>query len=75
LGLLRMVELAREAARAWKVSEAATRRYLLAECLFEPGERLAPALFAFRDAAAALGLAPQDTEPRAVPMPVPAFDG
>ena len=68
-GRERAVELAREAARAWRLPEAATARYLLEECLYEPGERMRPALFAFRDRAAALGLARADLEPRGVRVP------
>lgn len=63
VGRARMETLAREAATEWRVSERATRAYLLEECLYEPGERLVPALFAFRDAAAALGLADGRTKP------------
>jgi len=73
-GLERMATLAEEAAREWRVPHEATRHYLLEECLFEPRERLRPALFAFRDRAAALGLARGDLEPRGVTMlaqPVP----
>jgi chorismate dehydratase len=65
-GAARVAELAREAADAWNVPLAATRAYLEDECLFEPGARLGPALRAFRDAAARLGLAPGDREPRGV---------
>ena len=66
-GAGRIEELAREAAQAWRLSEEDTHRYLARECLFELGERLVPALFAFRDAAAALGLARRELEPRPVP--------
>jgi len=66
-GRAAMPALARSAAAEWRVSEAATRRYLFEECLYEPGERLGPALRAFRDAAASLGLAPGAVEPRGVP--------
>jgi chorismate dehydratase len=72
-GAARVHALAEEAARAWGVAPAATRRYLVEECLFEPGERLIPALLAFRDAAAELGLARRDLDPRGVRMtPLPA---
>jgi hypothetical protein len=67
LGAARMEALAEEAASTWGVAPAATRRYLFEECLFEPGERLAPALLAFRDAAAELGLARADLDPVGVP--------
>ncbi len=66
LGAARMDALAREAASAWRVSEAATRHYLFEECLYEPGERLVPALHAFRDAAAALDLCAGTRAPRGV---------
>lgn len=69
-GRARMKALAREAARAWRVSEEATHDYLFTECLYEPGARLAPALFAFRDAAAELGLADGRLDPRGVPSEV-----
>lgn len=69
VGAARTPALAREAAAAWRVPEAATRHYLLEECLYEPGERLAPALHAFRDAAAALGLAHAQARPRGVRAP------
>jgi chorismate dehydratase len=68
-GAARVAALAREAADAWGVPLAATRAYLEEECLFEPGPRLGPALGAFRDAAARLGLAPAGREPRRVPVP------
>ena len=68
-GRARLEELAREAAERWAVPHAATRRYLLEECLYEPGERLVPSLRAFRDEAARLGLAGGDLEPRGVPAP------
>ncbi len=65
-GAARMRELAREAAQDWQVPVEATEHYLFEECLFEPAERMLPALFAFREEAAALGLARGDLEPRAV---------
>jgi chorismate dehydratase len=69
LGRSRMAALAEEAARDWRVPLAATRQYLLEECLFEPRARLWPALEAFRDRAAALSLARGELEPRGVPAP------
>lgn len=42
------------------------RRYLREQCRFELGAQLAPALRAFRDAAAALGLCRGDLEPGAI---------
>jgi chorismate dehydratase len=68
VGRARMETLAREAAASWRVAEAATRHYLFEECLYEPGARLEPALSAFREHAAALGLAPAGARPRGVPV-------
>jgi chorismate dehydratase len=68
LGRARAGAFAREAASLWDLPEEATRRYLLEECLHEPGERLVPALRAFRDAAARLGLARGDLDPRGEPV-------
>jgi len=68
-GAARMEALALEAAGAWRVPPASTRHYLFEECLYEPGARLRPALVAFRDAAAALGLARGDLEPRGIRVP------
>ena len=65
-GAQHMEALARDAAREWRVSPAATHSYLFEECLYEPEERLVPALRAFRDAAAELGLAQRELEPRGV---------
>jgi len=69
VGRKRMDALAREAAASWRVPFEATRHYLFEECLYEPGARLRPALLAFRDAAAELGLAPAGGAPRSVPVP------
>ena len=66
IGRARALELAEEAAREWRVPREQTRHYLFEECLFEPRERLRPALLAFRDRAAALGLVPAGVEPRGV---------
>lgn len=66
LGRARTEQIAHEAAAEWGVPEPATRRYLLEECLYEPGERLVPALHAFRDAGAALGLCDGTRAPRGV---------
>ncbi|MSR62910.1 MAG: hypothetical protein EXS08_10750 [Planctomycetes bacterium] len=68
LGRARMDALAREAAELWRVAPETTRHYLFTECLYEPGARLRPALLAFRDAAAELGLAPASVAPRGVPV-------
>jgi chorismate dehydratase len=69
-GHARIRELAAEASRTWNLPLAECRRYLEEECLYEPGEKLAPALAAFRDAAAALGLC--DGALRPVPIALPA---
>ncbi|MCZ6596904.1 MAG: menaquinone biosynthesis protein [Planctomycetota bacterium] len=62
----RIDELARQAARDWKVPLEAAARYLGEEILYDPGARLGPALEAFRDRAAELGLADGDLSPRGV---------
>ena len=60
--------LAAEAARAWRVDGAAALHYLAEECWYDPAGALTPALLAWRDAAAALGLCRADLEPRAIPL-------
>lgn len=72
VGRARMDTLAREAAATWRLSESATHHYLFDECLYEPGAALRPALFAFRDRAAKLGLADGAAEPRGVPSGIAA---
>ena len=67
-GAARIGELARRAARDWELPEEAALRYLDAECVYELGAELQPALFAFRDRAAALGLCRGDVEPHAIPV-------
>lgn len=67
-GIEHIDELASEASRAWKLPLAACRKYLREECRYDPGAELEPALFAFRDAAAALGLCRGDLRPRAIPV-------
>ncbi|MBI5364307.1 MAG: menaquinone biosynthesis protein [Planctomycetes bacterium] len=62
--------LADEASRAWHLPRAACRRYLGEECLYEPGAALAPALLAFRDAAAELGLCRADLAPEGIELPL-----
>jgi chorismate dehydratase len=74
-GAAALPDLARSAAARWGVPLEATRRYLLEECLYEPGERLLPALLAFRDAAARLGLARADLAPSAVNVPLQGAPG
>ena len=61
--------LGREASQAWGLPLEACRRYLREECRYDAGPELEPALWAFRDAAAALGLCRADLEPRAVALP------
>jgi chorismate dehydratase len=65
-GAASIEELARDASVAWKLPHAACRKYLLEECRYDPGDELEPALLAFRDAAAALGLCRGDLSPRAI---------
>jgi chorismate dehydratase len=61
-------ELAREAAGTWGLPLEPCRRYLLEECLYEPGDALAPALLELRDRAAKLALCRGDLAPRAIPV-------
>jgi chorismate dehydratase len=51
--------LAAEAARLWQLPEPAVRHYLAAECVFEPGDELEPALAEFGRRAAELDLVPR----------------
>jgi chorismate dehydratase len=62
--------LAEEASRSWKLPLEACRRYLAEECRYDAGNRLAPALRAFRDAAAPLGLCQGGFDPEAIAVPV-----
>jgi chorismate dehydratase len=71
-GLERLDQLAEEAGRIWRLPLGPCRRYFASECRYDPGLELGPALFAFRDAAAALGLCRGDLVPTAVPIPGPA---
>ena len=57
---------AREAAEALGLPLEPCRKYLRAECLYEPGAELEPALLRFRDEAARLGLCRGDVTPRAI---------
>lgn len=59
-------DLAREAAEAWGLPLEPCRKYLRAECLFDPGAELEPALLRFRDESARLGLCRGDVRPRAI---------
>lgn len=65
-GAAELESLAREAARGWQLPFDPCRRYLADECLYEPGAQLAPALHAFRDRAAALGLCQAALAPAAI---------
>lgn len=67
-GADRIAQLAEEASQAWALPLEACRKYLLEECWYEPGEQLTPALLAFRDRAAALGLCDGGLTPRGVPL-------
>lgn len=59
-------DLARDAAREWKLSLEACRKYLLEECRYDPGAAMQPALRRFRDEAAALGLCDGALDPRGI---------
>jgi predicted solute-binding protein len=61
--------LAADAARAWGLPPDTCRRYLLEECLYEPGEDLAPALAAFADALVRKDLCPPGHQPQPIPVP------
>jgi chorismate dehydratase len=65
--------LASEAARAWNLPIFATRHYLEQECLYEPGERMAAILEAFRDSAARLGLCSAGLDPAPIPLEAGLF--
>jgi len=67
-GLARVLELADEGARRLALPPLRMRHYLGEECAYDVGARLAPALAAFRDRAAALGLARGELEPRPIPL-------
>jgi len=69
-GASRIEALAEEASGAWSLPLADCRRYLEKECLYEPGAKLRPALLAFRDAAAALGLCDGTLAPEPIALPV-----
>lgn len=68
-GAAALERLAAQASRAWGLPEAACRRYLAEECGYDPGPQLAPALDAFREHAAALGLCRGDLRPAALALP------
>lgn len=68
-GLQQLEQLAEEAGRAWDLPLGPCRRYFASECRYDPGQELGPALFSFRDAAAALGLCRGDLVPAAIPIP------
>lgn len=61
--------LARHAAETWALPPEGCRRYLVEECLYEPGAELRPALRAFRDHAAARGLCDAELDPRPIALP------
>ena len=68
-GAAALPRLADEAARAWGLPAEACRRYLGEECRYDPGPALARALFAFRDAAAALGQCEAALDPTPIQIP------
>lgn len=68
-GRARTDELALEAAREWRLPADACRAYLARECVYElGGDEMRRALFAFRDAAAALGRCDASLSPAALPI-------
>lgn len=67
-GTARIQELVEASASAAGYPTEFLRRYLEDECLYTPGETMRPSLLAFRDRAAALGLARAELEPRAIPL-------
>jgi chorismate dehydratase len=68
-GAAKVPALAEEASRRWSLPLAECRRYLEKECRYDPGERLARALLAFRDAAAELGLCDRSLAPEPIALP------
>lgn len=68
-GARSLAELAGQAADEWQLPRAFCLGYLAEECEYEPGAEMHDALFAFRDAAAPLGLCEAALEPQ----PVDAF--
>jgi len=67
-GALELEQLATEASAAWALPLDACRKYLLEECWYRPGAQLEPALLAFRDRAARLGLCDGGLTPRAIAL-------
>lgn len=65
-GAAAIEDFARDAATAWSLPLEACRKYLMQECLYDPGELALPALLAFRERAAKLGLCRADLTPRAI---------
>jgi chorismate dehydratase len=65
-GLAAVDAIADEASRTLGLPAAGCRKYLREECRFDVGARLAPAMLAFRDRAAELGLCRADLEPLAI---------
>jgi chorismate dehydratase len=65
-GLERLAELAELTSERLGLPLEGCRRYFLEECRYDASAELEPALFAFRDAAAKLGLCRGDLTPRAI---------
>jgi len=68
-GAHRLDALAAEAAAAWDLDLEHCRHYLAQECCFDVGAQTAPALHAFRHAAAALDLCEAGLDPRPLELP------
>ncbi len=67
-GAGRIEALIAEASASWSLPIAACRQYLSKECVYDPGRELRPALRAFRDAAAELGLADGSFDPEPIAL-------
>ncbi|MFT7485364.1 MAG: chorismate dehydratase [Candidatus Paceibacteria bacterium] len=65
-GASAIAELSEQAAKSWNLPLPACTRYLAEECQYELGDEMTAALYAFRDAAGALGLCDPSLEPKAV---------
>jgi chorismate dehydratase len=68
-GRAALEDLADRAAAEWALPVEACRRYLGLECRYDPGPALARALFAFRDAAAAIGQCDAALDPSPISLP------
>ncbi len=65
-GASAIAELAQQGATEWSLPLARCTRYLAEQCDYEPGASMQAALYAFRDAAAPLGLCRADLNPQPI---------